>query len=77
VLHSITSILEAERQVQRRAKSASVSETTLRVRCNVCSASLLFGKKHNDKKDDKSKIENTPNRKRKNNQQNLRKTVKT
>ena len=28
-----------ERQVQRRANSASVSETTLRVRCNVCSAS--------------------------------------
>ena len=29
--------LEAERQVQRRVKSASNSETTSRVRCNVCS----------------------------------------
>ena len=27
----------AKRQVQRRVKSASVSETTSRVRCNVCS----------------------------------------
>jgi hypothetical protein len=32
---------EAERQVQRRAKSASNSETTLRVRCNVCCAPRL------------------------------------
>jgi hypothetical protein len=31
----------AERQVQRRAKSASDSETTLRVRCNVCYAPML------------------------------------
>jgi len=34
----------AKRQVQRWAKSASVSETTLRVRCNVCSASIKKNK---------------------------------
>jgi len=30
-------LAKTERQVQRRVKSASVSETTSRVRCNVCS----------------------------------------
>jgi hypothetical protein len=30
-----------KRQVQRRAKSASVSKPTLRVRCNVCYAPML------------------------------------
>jgi len=33
--------LEAERQVQRRVKSASLSEPTSRVRCNVCCAPRL------------------------------------
>jgi hypothetical protein len=34
-------LTKAERRVQRRANSASDSETTLRVRCNVCCAPML------------------------------------
>ena len=37
-LAKLSFTIGVERQVQRRAKSASVNETTLRVRCNVCSA---------------------------------------
>jgi len=41
IWYSYMPILDAERQVQRRVKSASVSEPTSRVRCNVCYAPRL------------------------------------